>query len=108
MTTVTKSVNDSVVSVLNTVTTIANQTSNTITTLTSGLEMLDVFVNTQKTKQLARTKIELSTFHDRLIEDSALEEAERQMEILNKVKQSAEFKSLYEQNHKKLAAILAG
>lgn len=106
MTTILKATNDTTVSVLTSVGTVANQVSRSINTIASGMDMLDMFVQTAHTKQRLRTAVDLSTFTDELLEDTALEASKRQEKIITEINSSQTLKKLYEENHIKLQAVL--
>ena len=106
MTTIYKSASDTSVALLSTVGTIANTISGTVTTVAKSMDMLDMFIETAHTKQKQRTIVDLSNFTDQLIEDSAIENSERQIAILDKLASNASLKSLYTTNEAKLRALL--
>lgn len=106
MTTIYKSASDTTVALLSTVGTVANTISNTVTTVAKSMDMLDMFISTAHKKQAQRTIVDLSTFEDQLIEDTAFENAERQITILNKLESNSALKTIYATNEAKLRLLL--
>lgn len=106
MTTIYKSASDTSVALLSTIGTVANTISGTVTTVAKSMDMLDMFIETAHTKQKQRTIIELSLFTDQLIEDAAIENSERQLEITNKLSANAALKAIYTENETKLRLLL--
>ena len=104
MTTIYKSVNDTSVSVLTAVGTVASSVTKTLTTTASSLDMLDAFVQKAKNQQTERYIAEAVTYHDTLIEDAAMEAAERQAIILKKLNKQFDLAQLYSENFDKLTA----
>ena len=106
MFTIYKSASDTSVALLGTVGTAANTISNSVTTIAKSMDMLDMLITTAHAKQKQRTIIELSLFTDQLIEDAAIENSERQLEIANKLSANTALKQIYTENETKLRLLL--
>ncbi len=107
MTSVVKSAADTTTAVFTTVGTAANQITNVVNTTGQAIDMLSSFVTTARTKQKARTAIDLAIFNDQLVEDTALEQAMRQREIQQKLEADPALTKLYAENSKKFGDILS-
>lgn len=105
-TTITKSAAETTVNLLNTVGTLATSASKAVTTVASSLDMLDLFVQSNFTKQQLRTKVDLHYFTETLIEDSSIDNAERQLEIISKLNENENLKKLYAENESKIRTLL--
>lgn len=101
-----KSASDATSNVFTTVGSVANQLTRTVDTAGQALDMLNSFVSTARTKQIARTAVDLETFYDQLLEDSSMESAKRQEALANELSQNQNLKTLYTENHKKLDSVI--
>lgn len=68
-------------SVLDTVTAISNTASAAVNTVGDSILMLSAFVTKHRTMQTMSIKIELDSYENRLVEDTALETEKRRIEI---------------------------
>ncbi len=107
MTTVIKSLNDTTVSVLSAVGTVASQVGNTINTVAKTLDMLDMFVVTAHTKQKANTAFDISDFYSTLIQESAIASAKRELKLAETLHANADLKKFYVTHEAKYTAIIA-
>ena len=88
--------------VLSTVSDAATTVSTVLNAGTKAVSMLDVFVTNAATKQADRATIDMETYRERLIEDTAVEDTERQKKILAFCKQDSETAELYKANQERL------
>ncbi len=106
MTTIIKQVNDTTVSLLTAVGTVANSVAKTVTTTADTLDMLDAFISQAKLKQQVRIHTENVTYEDEIIEDASLEAAKRQLKISKELTDD-NLKKLYQITESKIRASLA-
>jgi hypothetical protein len=106
MSSVITTTGNTVVSVLNTINVVATQTARTINTVAAGLDMLDTFVGAARTKQIARTELEMDSFLLELHEDSALQTAQRQKTLSSTLRNDPELSKLFTENHQRLNAVM--
>jgi hypothetical protein len=106
MSTVSRTAGATAVSVLNTVSTVARSAQRLVTTATSGLDMLDTFVEKSRAKQIASSEFEMETFFKELHEEQSMATSERQLALATKLASNAELKKLYEENHKQFDTVM--
>jgi len=105
-TSIVKSASDATSNVFTTVGTVAQQLTRTVDTAGQALDMLNSFVSTARTKQIARTAVDMESFYDELAETSAMEASRRQRDLLNELNQDLSLKNIFETNHKKYEGVL--
>lgn len=103
---VARQTGNTIVALLGTVNTAAQQITRTVNITGSGLDMLDTYVSAAKIKQEARTKVDLFTFKTSLLEDSSMDIAKRQEALALELNANAGLKALFAENHQKLEALL--
>ena len=89
-----------------TVTDTAQAVSAGVNTIASGVHMLNDFVSAQRIKQQARIKVDLSNFDYRLAQDSARENAARDLETGNWLKENPEAKESYDAHFQRISKLL--
>ena len=89
---------------LATVTNVANTASNAVNTINNGFSMLNNYTERQLVKQQDNTVLDLASSRIQLLEDHALEIAERAKLIASKTADPA-FKAVYDAAHAKLSAL---
>lgn len=82
-------------SILGVVTNTADMISNTVNTVSEGIDIANNFVSSAKVDQSDRLKVHRATYRDRLKFEAASEIAERNMEIIAYIKQSDDHKEQY-------------
>jgi len=106
MTTIIKATNDTAVSVLTTVSTVAQQVGNTVNTVAKTLDMLDQFIGAAHTKQKANIAADLDDFYTNLIEEQSATISKRQAKIVEMLNANPSIKELYKENHARLTALM--
>jgi hypothetical protein len=91
---------------LNTVSTVADAATKIVDTSTSGVDMLDTFVRSQKQKQDARTAVDMSTFYEDLQNEAALENAYKADALEKALASDPTLKKHFENQHKNLNDII--
>lgn len=91
---------------LNTVGTTAEAASKIITSTTSGLDMLDVFVRTAKEKQEARTAVDMESFYFDLHNEAALENAMKAETLEKELQSNPVLKKHFDHAHSNLKSII--
>jgi len=71
------SASNTLIALFGTINSAANVVVKTVDSATSGIDMLDRFVQKAKTEQIARHTIEAKDFMDNLIDDAAIANAKR-------------------------------
>lgn len=85
MTSIATAGSNSITSIFGTIATLARTTQRTIETAASGLDMLDTYVSTARTNQVAKHKITNSDYLTNLKLESAMEQASREQQIAKKL-----------------------
>jgi hypothetical protein len=83
--------------VLDTVTQAANTVTDIVKTAGSGVTIVNRFVESAATDQKDRQLIHRKTFRDRLLQESRMEVARRNLEVLAFVSESDDYKLLYQE-----------
>lgn len=92
--------------VLNTVSTVANTATQSVNSAASAFDMIDTYVTAAKERQLANTAADMDSFYEELAERKALENAERQQAIVDKLLAKPELSKLYTENHNRLKTVI--
>lgn len=89
---------------LGTVAKTANTITNIVGTVDAGVSMLNSFVTLHSDLQKDKQIIEREVSRNQLLEDSALRQAERRLEISNRLKDE-NFAKIYEASYNRLAEL---
>lgn len=107
MTTILSATNSAAVNVLDTVGNVASSATKAVNTITSSLDMLDVFVQDQFKRQKLRTKENFALFELELeteIEERSIELAIKKQKIVTQISANAELKTIFAEITSKLEA----
>jgi len=83
--------------VLGTVSQAANTVTDIVKTAGSGVTIVNRFVESAATDQKDRQLIHRKTFRDRLLQESRMEVARRNLEVLAFISESDDYKLLYQE-----------
>lgn len=103
---VTTSGRMSLTAIFGMVTTTANALTQTVETAGKSVSMLSRFVDKAAEEQLLHHEADLAMLEDRIVEEKAMEAAQRQLEVLTFCKQSAEHEAAYKANLTRIREIL--
>lgn len=92
--------------ILDTIGTVADSVSKTVTATTSGIDMLESFVSVAKQKQEARQAADMENFYEILAADSALEIAQINATLEKELQSNPDVKQHYDIAHASLKATL--
>ena len=106
MSSVTTTTGQTVIAALNTVNVAANVITGLMSNAVMAYDMLYTYVSTDRTKQLASSKIAMSQFLIDLEEDPAIAIAEKRKRRTDRLKNDAELAALYSHSKNELKGVM--
>jgi hypothetical protein len=106
MTTIVTATNKAAVDILSSIGQVASSATKAVTTVATSLDMLDLFIQKEFSKQKLSTKIEMHLFEDHLVKTKAIENAKFDVEIAAELAKTPNLAVKFDEYQKQFANLL--